>query len=75
MKGKKDMMENDTLTPKYAEYHFWKCSRCGDVISITSDYNEQSPLMCTAPVQGDGFLYGIRPSYWNPKHQFLCKMP
>lgn len=22
-----------------------------------------------------GFRYGIRPSYWLPKHQFVCKMP
>jgi len=25
--------------------------------------------------QGHGFLYGIRPSYWNSRHQFICKMP
>lgn len=32
-------------------------------------------LMRAVPVKGDGFLYGIRPSYWNPRHIFPCKMP
>lgn len=25
--------------------------------------------------RGDGFIYGIRPSYWLRKHQFPCIMP
>lgn len=35
-------------------------------------------LMRNVPLpdqNGNGFLYGIRPSYWNPRHQFICKMP
>lgn len=34
-------------------------------------------LMRNVPLKqdGDGFLYGIRPSYWNEKHIFVCKMP
>jgi hypothetical protein len=35
-------------------------------------------LMRNVPLNdqdGRGFLYGIRPSYWNSRHQFLCKMP
>lgn len=36
---------------------------------------EDNRLMRAVPVKGDGFIYGVRPSYWNPKHQFPCKMP
>jgi CRISPR type IV-associated protein Csf3 len=36
---------------------------------------EERRLLRAVPVKGDGFLYGVRPSYWNPKHQFPCKMP
>ena len=32
-------------------------------------------LMRAVPVMGDGFLYGVRPSYWNSRHIFPCKMP
>lgn len=35
-------------------------------------------LMRNVPLkdqEGRGFLYGIRPSYWNTRHQFVCKMP
>jgi CRISPR type IV-associated protein Csf3 len=32
-------------------------------------------LMRAVPVMGEGFLYGVRPSYWNPRHIFPCKMP
>ena len=35
-------------------------------------------LMRNIPLKdqsGKGYIYGIRPSYWNPKHQFFCKMP
>lgn len=37
----------------------------------------QNKLMRAVPLQQDrnGFLYGLRPSYWNPRHQFICKMP
>jgi CRISPR type IV-associated protein Csf3 len=32
-------------------------------------------LMRAVPTRGPGYLYGIRPSYWLPKHQFTCRMP
>lgn len=37
----------------------------------------QNKLMRAVPLQQDknGFMYGLRPSYWNPRHQFICKMP
>lgn len=42
------------------------------------DWSTRGPgnrLMRAVPVLGEGFLYGIRPSYWHPKHVFPCKMP
>ena len=37
----------------------------------------QNKLMRNVPLDQSkpGFLYGIRPSYWHPKHQFITKMP
>lgn len=33
-------------------------------------------LMRSVPMQNrSGFLYGLRPSYWNPRHISVCKMP
>jgi CRISPR type IV-associated protein Csf3 len=34
-------------------------------------------LMRNVPMQQDkpGFMYGLRPSYWNPRHISVCKMP
>ncbi len=32
-------------------------------------------LMRAVPIQDEGFLYGVRPSYWLQKHIFPCKMP
>lgn len=40
-----------------------------------SIHNSSGELMRAIPSQGSGFLYGIRPSYWNSKHQFNCIMP
>jgi hypothetical protein len=31
-------------------------------------------LMRAVPADG-GYLYGVRPSYWNSRHIFPCKMP
>ncbi len=42
------------------------------------DWSVRGPgnkLMRAVPVLGEGFQYGVRPSYWNPRHQFPCKMP
>lgn len=38
---------------------------------------EGGRLMRCVPVKDEtkGFLYGVRPSYWLPKHQFPCLMP
>ncbi len=49
-----------------------------EVIDWPEDWAIRGPggrLMRAVPVRGDGFLYGIRPSYWNPRHIFPCKMP
>lgn len=32
-------------------------------------------LMRAIPQKEGGTLYGIRPSYWNPRHQFPCQLP
>lgn len=34
----------------------------------------ENKLMRAVPAQ-NGVLYGLRPSYWLPKHQFRCKLP
>lgn len=36
--------------------------------------NADGKLMRAVPAN-KGVLYGLRPSYWLPKHQFNCKMP
>lgn len=37
--------------------------------------NDNGELMRAIPCKDGLFTYGIRPSYWLPKHQFNCKMP
>jgi CRISPR type IV-associated protein Csf3 len=39
-----------------------------------SIYDCRGRLMRAVPAE-KGTLYGIRPSYWNPKHQFPCRLP
>jgi CRISPR type IV-associated protein Csf3 len=48
-----------------------------EVKKIENDFSiyKEEKLMRAIPIKENGFLYGIRPSYWNPKHQFICKMP
>jgi len=49
-----------------------------EVVEWPEDWAIRGPggrLMRAVPVHGDGFLYGIRPSYWNQRHIFPCKMP
>jgi hypothetical protein len=49
-----------------------------EVIDWPEDWAIRGPggrLMRAVPIHGDGFLYGIRPSYWNQRHIFPCKMP
>lgn len=38
--------------------------------------NDKGELMRAVPAyKGDGILYGLRPSYWNPKHVMSCFLP
>lgn len=49
-----------------------------EVIEWPEDWSVRGPgnkLMRPVPIYGEGFLYGIRPSYWNKRHIFTCKMP
>src|SRR5690606_12475999 len=49
-----------------------------EVIEWPEDWSirgQNGKLMRSVPVLGDGFLYGVRPSYWNERHIFPCKMP
>lgn len=49
-----------------------------EVTQWPEDWGIRGPggrLMRAVPVNDNGFLYGIRPSYWNPRHVFPCKMP
>ena len=51
----------------------WEIEDCPEDWSIRGPQNK---LMRAVPMDGNrGFLYGIRPSYWNPRHIFNCKMP
>jgi CRISPR type IV-associated protein Csf3 len=49
----------------------WEVEKIENDFSIYKD----EKLIRAIPIKENGFLYGIRPSYWNPKHQFICKMP
>jgi len=52
----------------------WEISDWPENWSIRGFNNK---LMRNIPLKdqsGKGYIYGIRPSYWNPKHQFFCKM-
>lgn len=38
--------------------------------------NDKGELMRAVPAyKGDGILYGLRPSYWNPRHIMKCFLP
>jgi len=39
-----------------------------------SVWSNTGRLMRAIP-QENGALYGLRPSYWNPRHQFPCRLP
>lgn len=47
------------------------------VCRITGKESMGRKLMRNVPVKPGtpGVLYGLRPSYWNPRHISLCKMP
>lgn len=49
-----------------------------EVVDWPEDWSVRGPgnkLMRNVPVKEGGFLYGLRPSYWNERHIFGCKMP
>lgn len=49
-----------------------------EVMEWPEDWSVRGPggkLMRAVPMIKPGIQYGLRPSYWNPKHQFNCKMP
>lgn len=50
----------------------WEVNECKENWSI---YNSDDKLMRGIPSKDDGFLYGIRPSYWENCNIFKCKMP
>lgn len=56
----------------------WGCVRSWQVEQWKEDWSIWSPtgrLMRAIPDKSSPTRYGIRPSYWLPKHQFLCKLP
>ena len=56
----------------------WGSVLSWEVIEWPEDWAIRGPggkLMRAVPVLGEGFLYGVRPSYWNSRHIFPCKMP
>jgi len=40
-----------------------------------SVFGQNNKLMRAIPIDNEGFLYGIRPSYWHKQHIFPCEMP
>lgn len=56
----------------------WGAVARWEVVEWPEDWSIRGPgnkLMRSVPILGTGFLYGIRPSYWNERHIFQCKMP
>lgn len=57
----------------------WGAVKAWNVESFHSDWSvrgfDDNRLMRAVPVKENGLLWGIRPSYWLPEHQFLCKLP
>lgn len=50
----------------------WEVTEWPEDWSVRGEGNK---LMRAVPTHGKGFLYGLRPSYWLPKHQFNCILP
>lgn len=51
-----------------------------EVIEWPENWSVRGPgdkLMRNVPLKQDGrgYVYGLRPSYWNPRHIAVCKMP
>ena len=56
----------------WGEVHKWLIMDWIEDWSIRGNGNK---LMRAVPDKNSNFLYGLRPSYWLPKHIFTCKMP
>lgn len=55
----------------------WGAVRRWEIEPSTGDWSVHGPggrLMRAVPQEG-GTLYGIRPSYWHPRHQVPCRLP
>ena len=49
-----------------------------EIVDWPEDWSIRGPgnkLMRAVPNRKSNFLYGLRPSYWNSRHIFPCKMP
>lgn len=58
----------------------WGQVKRWEVKEWPEDWSVRGPgnkLMRNVPLKQDGrgIIYGLRPSYWNPKHIFVTKMP
>jgi CRISPR type IV-associated protein Csf3 len=56
----------------WGEVMKWKIQDWPEDWSVRGNGNK---LMRAVPDKNSNFLYGLRPSYWNSKHIFPCKMP
>ncbi len=58
----------------WGEVKRWEIIKWHEDWSIRGKDNK---LMRNVPIQQNetGFLYGIRPSYWDPRHIVICEMP
>lgn len=55
----------------------WGAIKEWEIESCAADWSTIGPggrIMRAIPCEG-GVLYGVRPSYWDPRHQFPCKLP
>lgn len=56
----------------------WGSVKNWEVEEWEHDWSVRGPenkLMRAVPIKEGGVMYGVRPSYWNPRHIFNCKMP
>lgn len=80
--GDKDRIENylrfiSNLGAKHSQG--WGAVLRWEVIEWEHDWHAIGPegqVMRAIPrLDGKGYRYGVRPSYWNPKHHVLCDLP
>lgn len=53
----------------------WEIINWPEDWSIRGNGNKLMRAVPLPDQNGKGFIYGIRPSYWNKRHIFVCKMP